>query len=174
MLNMPISSTTFHVPPRGRSKFSCDHYKTVSSSLIMALVLLNSNLLQPQKWCFLVSFTLLQLAASDFLWFLRSRNVSPFQISPFLLLFVCGSNVNGFISYMRTVICGNNFMCTLGDLLQSICFSCSLGSIIFFWRGINPLIHCGQICLGMGFACQLSKLKFSFTFGYAKKWCRCE
>lgn len=170
MLNMPISSTTFHVPARGRSKFSCDHYKTVSSSLMMAVVLLNSNLLQPQKWCFLVSFPLLlQLAASDFLWFLRSSNVSPFQISPFLLLFVCGSNVNGFISYMRTVICGNNLVCTLGDFLQSICFSCSLRSIIFCWRGINHLIDCGQIYLGMGFAGQFSKLKFSFTFGYAKK-----
>lgn len=35
-LNMPISSMTFQVPVRGRSKFSCDHYKTVSSSWLLA------------------------------------------------------------------------------------------------------------------------------------------
>lgn len=35
MLNMPISSMTFQVPARGRSKFSCDHYKTVSGSWLL-------------------------------------------------------------------------------------------------------------------------------------------
>lgn len=35
MLNMPVSSTTFQVPARGRSKFSCDHYKTVSRSWLL-------------------------------------------------------------------------------------------------------------------------------------------
>lgn len=34
-LNMPISSTTFRVPARGRSKLSCDHYKTVSGSWLL-------------------------------------------------------------------------------------------------------------------------------------------
>ena len=35
VLNMPISSTTFQVPARGRSKLSCDQYKAVSGSWLL-------------------------------------------------------------------------------------------------------------------------------------------